>query len=165
MAKPGVKPLPSNVHRLNGNQSKLSAAELKGRDAVLPVTSIPDAPSHLTESAKAEWDRVTPVLKKLGLITDLDMAALAAYCQAYGRWHEAETKIKELGDKGLVETTPSGYKQMSVLLQVSNRAVDQMHKFMTEFGMTPSNRTSVTPSPQPDLFGDDKTAEKEKYFS
>jgi P27 family predicted phage terminase small subunit len=164
MAKPGVRPLPANVHRLGGNKSKLSGGELKNRDGVLPVTSVPNPPKHLLPNAKNEWERITPELQKLGLITELDMAALAAYCQAFARWSNAEAKLKELGDDGLIEKTPSGYKQMSVWLQVSNRSLEQMHKFMTEFGMTPSNRTRVTPSPQPDLFGNDESSGTEKYF-
>jgi hypothetical protein len=50
------------------------------------------------------------------------------YCQAYGRWHDSERKIRELnkadpkGEAGLIGITPSGYQQMSVWLQISNRA-------------------------------------------
>ena len=44
---------------------------------------------------------------------------------------------------------------MSAWLQISNRAVDQMHKFAVEFGMTPSARSRVQPNPQLDLFDDE----------
>lgn len=113
--------------------------------------------------AKKEWKRISPQLEKLGLITAMDMAALAAYCQAYARWATTEAKLKELGDEGLIETTKSGYQQISVLLQISNRASEQMHKYMTEFGMSPSSRSRVTTSPQGDLFGND-TSGATKYF-
>jgi P27 family predicted phage terminase small subunit len=159
MAKPGPKTLPANVHRLSGNRSKLSVLELRDRDAVLPAVSIPKAPSHLLPAAKKEWKRVSVHLEKLGLITELDMAALAAYCQAYARWTGAELKLKKLGEDGLITKTPSGYQQMSVWYQVSNKAVEQMHKFSAEFGMTPSTRTRVTASPQLDLFPNDSKPE------
>lgn len=166
MAKRGPKKLPANVHRMTGNRSKLSAGQLRERESVLPDISIPKPPTHLLPAAKKEWLRITPHLQKLGLITELDMAALSAYCQAYARWAGTELKLKKLGDDALVEETPSGYKQMSVLLQISNRAGEQMHKFMGEFGLTPSTRTRVTASPQLDLFGDDSKPEDKagKFF-
>lgn len=163
MARPGPKPLPPNVHRLNGNPSKLTERTLRNRDSSLPDISIPKSPAHLLPAAKKEWNRVSPQLEKLGLITELDMAALAAYCQAYARWSSAETKIKSLGDEGLIVETPSGYQQMSVWLNISNRAAEQMHKFMSEFGMTPSTRTRVTASPQLELF-DEQSSGAGKYF-
>ncbi|MDZ7809187.1 MAG: phage terminase small subunit P27 family [Arhodomonas sp.] len=110
-----------------------------------------------------EWDRLSGELRELGLISQIDRAAFAVYCQAYGRWVRAEERMAELGDEGLVETAPSGYRQMSVWLQISNRATDQMKSFLAEFGMTPSARSRVTPSTrrQRDLFdaqdGEDDT--------
>jgi len=161
MATPGRKNIPSNIHILRGNPSKKPAHELA--DSVLPAIAIPKCPSHLLPAAKAEWKRITPELESLGLISELDMAALSAYCQSYARWVNAESKLKKLGEDGLITETPSGYQQMSVLLQISNRALDQMHKFMTEFGMSPSSRTRVTASPQLELF-DDKEDPKKKYI-
>lgn len=125
-------------------------------DAVSPEVSIPKCPTHLLPSAKKEWNRIAPELEKLRLISEIDMAALAAYCQSYARWSQAEAKLKKLGEEALIEETPSGYKQMSVWLQISNRASEQMHKFMGEFGLTPSSRSRVTPSPQMDLFNEDE---------
>ncbi|MDB2704902.1 phage terminase small subunit P27 family, partial [Pseudomonadota bacterium] len=110
--------------------------------------------------------RIAPQLEKLGLITELDMAALAAYCQAYARWAGAESKLKKQGEDALITETPSGYQQMSVLYQISNKAAEQMHKFMSEFGMTPSTRTRVTASPQLSLFDEGKPEDKAgKFFN
>lgn len=43
----------------------------------------------------AEWKRIAEALNRIGLLTQVDRAALAAYCQAYGRWMEAERKLTE----------------------------------------------------------------------
>jgi P27 family predicted phage terminase small subunit len=56
---------------------------------------MPTCPAHLSPSAKAEWKRLSQMLYRLGVITMLDRAVLAGYCQAYGRWVEAERKLKE----------------------------------------------------------------------
>jgi len=161
MGQRGPKPMPKVVHIAQGNRSKKPAHEL--RDTISPEVEIPKCPAHLLPLAKKEWKRISPQLEKLGLVTGMDMAALSAYCQNYARWVGAETKLKELGDEGLVEVTKSGYRQMSVWLQVSNRALEQMHKFMSEFGMSPSSRSRVTASPQGDLFGDGPSS-GESYF-
>lgn len=147
----GPKPLPNNVHALNGNPSKKSLNSLSGSD--VPV-EIPEPPEHLSELAVTEWNRISTELFRLGLIAKIDRANLGVYCQAYARWAEAEAKIAEMGDDGLIQTTVNGYQQMSVWLQISNRAVEQMRSAASEFGMSPSARVRVNPNPQLDLFGD-----------
>lgn len=148
----GRKALPANVHLLQGNRSKKAASELI--DGLRPPVHVPDAPDHLTADARLEWDRIVPLLEAMGIIADLYRAPLAVYCQAWGRYVHAERKLAEIGDAALVSETPSGYKQIGVWLQVSNRAAEQMKTFASEFGMTPSaiNRVSGA-SPQGDLFG------------
>lgn len=159
----GRTPLPANVHVLRGNPSKKSAALLHAGLSV-PV-EVPDIPSHLSKDARQEWKRITTELVKLGLVAKIDRAALAVYCQAFGRWVTAERRLKTLGDEGLIDTTPSGYKQMGVWLQISNRAVDQMEKFLQHFGMSPSSRTRVHPNPQQGLFDGEHSDPAEQYFT
>lgn len=158
-ASSGRKALPANVHLLQGNRSKKALSELGG--AVRPPVHAPVAPDHLTVDALAEWNRVVPLLEAMGIIADLYRASLAVYCQAWARHVHAERKLAELGDDALVSSTPSGYKQIGVWLQVSNRAAEQMKTFAAEFGMTPSaiNRVSGA-SAQGDLFGFGAESEK-----
>ena len=160
-ANSGRKALPGNVHLLQGNRSKKSSSELV--DALRPPIVVPDAPDHLTADALTEWNRVVPLLEAMGIICELYRAPLAVYCQAWGRYVHAERKLAELGDAELVSTTPSGYKQIGVWLQVSNRAAEQMKTFAAEFGMTPSaiNRVSGAAA-QGDLFGYGNEAEKKQ---
>lgn len=156
----GRKPLPANVHLLRGNPSKIPDARLHG--SVQPEVERPECPEHLSEVARVEWDRIVVELEKLGLVSQLDRAALAVYCQAWGRWVEAERHLAELGLEGLTMRTPTGFERPSAWLLVSERAVEQMHRFLTEFGMTPSARARVQRSPQLALFGEDAAGE---YFS
>lgn len=149
----GRKPLPTNVHLLRGNPSKLPADRLRiGAD---PEAVIPECPEHLSPIARVEWARLAPELLKLGLISQLDRAGFAVYCQAYGRWVHAEQMIAALGEDGLVATTPTGFSRPSIWLRISEQAAAQCHRFMAEFGLTPSARSRVKASPQLGLFGDD----------
>lgn len=88
MGARGPQPLPSNVHRLRGNPGHKSAFDLN--DSVNPAIEIPGCPKHLLPEARKEWKRIAPELEKLGLISKLDRASLAIYCQEYAwlAWHE-----------------------------------------------------------------------------
>lgn len=53
--------------------------------------------------------------------------------------------------------TPSGHVQQNPWLQVANKALEQMHKLLAEFGLTPASRSrvaampSLTPKPWEDF--------------
>lgn len=150
MGQRGPKPLPANVHALRGNASKKPLAQLL--DGIHPEISIPGCPPHLQPEAKREWKRVSVELEALGLISKIDRGALSGYCSAWAETVHCERKISEYnnadpkGEAGLVGTTPSGYQQMSIWVQIRNRAYDRMMKFASEFGMSPSARSRVTAS-------------------
>ena len=147
----GPKTQPVNLRLLSGNAGKKPLASLLD-DAVRPDVEIPECPPHLDGEARAEWYRITPHLYKLGLIAQIDRAALAGYCDAWGEYVWACERIKvhnggdASGEGGRVGITPSGYKQISVLQQIRNRSLEQMAKFLAMFGMSPSDRTRVTQS-------------------
>jgi P27 family predicted phage terminase small subunit len=52
-------------------------------------------PPHLSEGAKLEWDRVREFFRANPYIARVDAATLAAYCQAYGRWMQAERLLAQ----------------------------------------------------------------------
>lgn len=138
----GRKPIPTNLHILRGNPGKRPLNENEPK----PANEKPRCPSHLSEEAKKEWRRMSDKLHKLGLLTEIDGAALAAYCQAYGRWVEAEQNVKKYG---MVMLSPDkGWPVQSPYLSIANKALEQMHKYLTEFGMTPSSRSRIVVSKQ-----------------
>ena len=140
---PGRKPVPTSLKLLHGNpgKRKINSAEPK-------PTGVPSCPKHLSKVAKAEWKRISAELITLGLLTSVDRAALAAYCAAYARWAEAEEKLQQFGT---VIKTKNGNPVQSPFVGVANRALELMHKFLTEFGMTPASRTRLQVQPmQPD---------------
>ena len=102
----GRKPKPTALKLAEGNpgKRKINGAEPK------PPRSLPDCPGHLAPEAKAEWDRLAVMLNQIGLLTQVDRATMAAYCQCYARWVEAEEKLKETP---VLLRMPSGYIQQS----------------------------------------------------
>ncbi len=133
----GRKPTPTNIRILKGNPGHRPLPE----NEPVPETCIPSPPDHLDGESLKEWKRITSELHTLGLLSNIDSTALAAYCQCYGRWVEAEKGIKE---SGLMVKTTNGNIIQSPLVGVANKAMLMMHKFLVEFGMTPSSRTKVS---------------------
>jgi len=69
------------------------------------------------------------------------MASLAAYCQSYGRWAQAETDLK---DQGLTITTTNGNIIQNPLVGIANQAMEHMRKHLANFGMSPADRAKVS---------------------
>lgn len=165
MAERGPKPLPANVHRLRNNASKKPLGALLD-ETVRPDVEVPRCPDFLGEEARREWRRIVPHLERLGLISQLDRAALAGYCMAWGDLVWARARMNAInaddptGERARISSTASGYRQISELQQLSNRALEQVEKFLGHFGLSPALRTRVTASgPQMSLPGLDKPTE------
>ncbi len=132
----GRPPTPTRLRVIQGNpgKRKISTAEPK------PKTENPKCPEQLDDEAKREWRRVIRELAAARLISKLDRAALAAYCQSWSRWIEAETKLKQ---HGVVVKSPNGWPIQSPYLAIANRAMAQMTTFLSEFGLSPAARTRI----------------------
>lgn len=167
MGERGPKPLPQNVHLLRGNAGHKPMAALLD-DCVRPAVDIPECPDDLDGEARAEWDRITPHLQKLGLISQIDLAALTAYCDTFGEYTAVRKVIRALRDRAPatgdtmpdsverwfvshVAKTPSGYQQISIPIQHRNRLLEQLKSFLSMFGMSPSDRSRVTQSDAPQM--------------
>ena len=136
MAQRGRKPKPTAVKVLEGNPGKrsLNTAEPK------PEKKAPRCPSWLEDEAKKEWKRMSKQLEQLGILTEIDMAAFAGYCQAYARWKEAEEFITQ---HGTIVKTPSGYWQQVPQVSIAQTYLKIMNKFCEQFGLTPSARSRI----------------------
>jgi P27 family predicted phage terminase small subunit len=131
------RPKPTAIRRLEGNPGKRAW----NHNEPIPPDAQPRCPGHLSAVAQKEWRRLASDLHRIGVLTTVDRAALAAYCQAYGRWVEAEEKLKE---GPTLYKTPSGYVQQSPWLGIVNKQLELMGRFMVELGMTPASRSRVT---------------------
>lgn len=174
----GPLPKPAALRLLEGNAGKRS---LNLSDGVNPRHDIPPAPKHLGKEASKEWRRISPLLLELGLVTGLDRAALALYCQSYGRLSELEIafngKVKLAEDGGMAyadavffasyTTTPSGYQQQSVIVQLISSHRLQVHRHLMHFGLSPAARGRVSPSNyvQPSLPGIDAVPSMQTGFA
>ena len=137
MATRGRKPKPTALKVLEGNPGRrpLNQNEPKPKSKKKL-----QCPSHLNAEAKKEWRRLSKVLIEMGVLTELDTAAFAGYCQAYARWKEAEEFIEKHGS--LVKT-PNGYFQQVPQVSIAQTNLKIMLKFAEQFGLTPSSRSRI----------------------
>lgn len=143
MGKRGPSPKPTKLKILSGNPGKRPLNQNEPKPKV--EKEIPDPPPWLSTHAKKEWKRVTPELHRLGLLTMIDIAVLASYCQSYDRLIRAEKKIRayEKEHGCLTAETPSGYSQQIPEIGIANQAMKNIKSFAQEFGMTPSSRSKI----------------------
>jgi P27 family predicted phage terminase small subunit len=85
-------------------------------------------------------------LAKLNMLTNLDRAALAAYCGAYAMWADATEHINKYGT---VVKSPQGFPIQSPYLSIANRQAEIMMRIASEFGFTPASRSRIC-APPPD---------------
>ena len=143
----GRKPKPTRLKVLTGNPGKHPLNHNEPR----PQFEIPECPPELGPAAKREWERLVGELASLRLLTNLDRAALAAYCGAYALWAEAMLAIQQYG---AMVKSPSGYPIQSPYVAIANRQAEIMMRIAAEFGFTPASRSRIaTPTPnEPGLF-------------
>ena len=137
MAQRGRKPKPTASKVLEGNPGKRNLNTHEPR----PDKKAPRCPAWLEDEAKKEWKRTAKQLEQLGILTEIDMAAFAGYCQAYARWKEAEEYISE---NGAVMKAPSGYCQQVPQVSIAQTYLKIMNRFCEQFGLTPSARCRIT---------------------
>ena len=136
MTQAGRKPKPTAIKRLEGNPGK---RKLNDQEP-MPAKKAPKCPIWLEVEAKKEWRRTARQLEELGILTEVDMAAFAGYCQAYARWKEAEEFITQ---HGTMIRTPNGYLQQVPQVSIAQTNLKIMLKFCEQFGLTPSARSRI----------------------
>lgn len=153
MGQRGPQPAPAvlKLHRGNPGRRPINLA-----DGVNPEVSVPDAPRHICKEGRKEWKRITVELQVLGLISRLDRAELAMYCQNWGKLVMLETAqaakmaLAESEGRdpldGMIDKAPSGYRSKSVEVTLIDQYEEKCHKFLQSFGLSPASRSRVTPS-------------------
>jgi P27 family predicted phage terminase small subunit len=132
---------------LRGNPGKRPVNENEPQPEVPP--EVPNAPSFLTGHAADEWYRVAEELHNLALLTRVDIQPLAAYCQAYAIWRTAVETLAEVAARdpamhGLLSKSAAGTPLQSPLVMTIRHAANDMVRYASEFGLTPSARSRIS---------------------
>jgi len=146
MSIPGTKPKPIKLKLLEGNPGKRKL----NKNEPNPEPTAPVCPDWLLDDAKEEWREMSAVLERLGILTSIDKAAFAGYCQSYAKWKRAEEFIKKFGftykipkkDKegNIVSIYIAAFPEVSI----ARSSLEHVRQFCAEFGLTPSSRGRIS---------------------
>lgn len=142
---PGPPKKPTKLKILEGNPGcrKLNAHEPEPRNIM------PYQPVHLDAIGLEEWNRISMGLHHMGILTEVDGNALAAYCASYSMWVQAWEAIKGMKKEGVLGSglmikTKNGNMIQNPLVGTANVAARDMVKFASEFGLTPAARARIS---------------------
>lgn len=145
---------PTQLHIVTGTARN----DRMNPDEPQPGIEIPSCPPGLSAGAKTEWRRISPILEDMGLLSNMDRSALAAYCETYGRWMRS---LKEIQKGGEVIETPNGSLQVSPWVSIARNAEKEIRQFCSEFGMTPASRSKVSATDP----AKKQTDKKDRFFA
>ena len=131
----GRKRKPNELLVLSGSRKAR-----KGVARISPEVAVPECPAELCKVGRGEWSRVAPLLFSLRLITHLDMAALACYCQA---WADLCWALRDIKANGRSFVTDKGFESARPAVGIENKAMEKIRAFCSEFGLTPSSRSRM----------------------
>jgi P27 family predicted phage terminase small subunit len=144
----GRKPKPTARKRLEGNPGH---RPFNRREPQPPIAdaSFDQPPAALTDHPIAilEWTRLAPLLRRARQVSEADRAALVALCLEWDRYLEAMAQVQK---RGMVFITPAGYPQTNPYVSIATRALQGCLKLWPELGLTPSSRSRVTTTSEPD---------------
>lgn len=112
------------------------------------LAKAPPCPAHLVGHARREWQRAAKDMTEAGLLTDLDLGTLTAYCVAYGNHREATVILraeakKHPEGKGLYLKSKAGGYYPHPALSVQTGAAKDMVTFAKALGLTPWSRRNI----------------------
>jgi len=129
----GHRKIPTAILKLQGAYRE----DRHGNRANEPTPSgHPQMPLTLSPAARKHWQRVVPLLVKMGVAKTVDTAALAGMCEAWSVYQDIHRYYRKAGVKdrlGLVTKLIAARKDWGVQAGM--------------FGMTPSDRARLTVEP------------------
>lgn len=124
-----------------------------------PAQLVVEPPDWLGDEAREVWHRLAEDLRVKQVLTSWDTEAFACWCDAVVRRRAAAVKLREQGEviempvynkNGDPTGTRVGKNPWTLVL---NEADAQVQKYAARFGLTPSDRASLS------IGGDDRNAD------
>ena len=137
----GRKPIPAEIKKLTGT----FRADRDGSGDIRPVwelvTAVPDkAPEWMLTSGKKMYRSVCQLLIDRRMLTTANIHQVAAMCQSYAKYMEAETKLRK---EGSVTYTEKGYAQQSPWVSISSQSLREYLSIASTFGFDPISALKI----------------------
>lgn len=141
MGKRGPAPTPTNLRLLRGESrpSRVNKHEPKA-----PLAARVEPPDYLDVDARKVWDRLAPSLVQRGVLTAWDVDLFGAYCTAVVHHRRA---VRLVNETAVALKGPDGVVKHPAMQIVRDQA-QLMTTIGGRFGLTPSDRSSISLEPQ-----------------
>lgn len=125
------------VTKTIGHVSKEEVA--KREDAVKALQEYPeltsDVPEWLDDTAKKEWQRIVPLLKKNSPVSELDTSMIATHCVLYSTIIKCAQDINQSGVVVEEKQSPS--------FMAMDKAIKDMKSIDSQLGLSPVSRVRL----------------------
>lgn len=105
------------------------------REGSAASTSVPDPPAWLDGEARAEWDRILPILETGAVVHSVDLAALSAYCSTYSLWSQLRRTLT--AENVVVEG------KLNPAARYAESLLKQLRGLLDQLGFTPAARRQI----------------------
>lgn len=104
-----------------------------------------DPPEWLTLAGAHQWRYMVEQLSATGVLSTIDLGVLALFCNEYAVYLQAETALREEGRTVKLYTQVATVKAVDTNAwhKIKSKALDNLIKMSTEYGLTPASRTSI----------------------
>ena len=120
----GNPPVPFELKVLRGNPGKRPLHRGPEFDR---ADDVPGPPAFMHGYARMSGGGMAPMLFRMGLLTMVDVAPLAAYCAAFARWRTAAEVLAAMSENdpltsGLMIKTRAGDAAQNPLVSIERKA-------------------------------------------
>ncbi|MCU1327481.1 MAG: family phage terminase small subunit [Bryobacterales bacterium] len=129
---------------LMGQHGPISVASKMARNVAQGTASAPAEPQEpegLSDASRAEWVRITGLLRDRGALDALDQAALRDYLLCWDRLRECEAEITKHGV--MVEGINGRQRVKNPACQLARQYRDALVVWSREIGLTFASRTRL----------------------
>jgi P27 family predicted phage terminase small subunit len=146
-----------SLHRLRGTVRP--GRHGRRGEPVTPPRGVVRRPASLSKDARAVWDRLAPICRRMGTLTPADAAAFATLCELEATLLRAR-RAKDAPDFAIVlhgRTHPA--------LKLERDTATALRPFYSAFGLTPSDRARlhVPAAPAADPFETFQQQQRKKW--
>ena len=145
----GRKPRPAPLKLINGRHAGVDSGGRKVEPGPEFRRLLPLKPMELSPIAAEHWDLIVEELARLELTKPLDAGALAALCETWARFAQAQAALNRGGifvevDVRRGETTWTE-QRVHPAVRIVEAASKEYRAWCSEFGLTPSAEGRLAP--------------------
>jgi P27 family predicted phage terminase small subunit len=155
--KSGPPPLATQTKRDRGNPGKRRLNEAEPA----PRIGMPEQPANLSDEAAVHWPVFGSELLAIRVLTVADSWALGQLCEAYADYIRTRDILAAEGEYQEVKTQFGSSLRAHPALAIKIDADKRLRAWISEFGLTPAQRTRVKAAPPQD---GERAARRQRYF-